>query len=168
MRVVTAWLKRGGRALDAAYVYGDQVGVGKAIKASGVPRSEIFLTGKVPSGGGGPGPKAGGGVTMGYNETIDSFNTSLKMLDVEYVDLFLMHCKPHDYRWHLGCILPRVPAIIVRTGPQDTNPAVHFAAGGWPPCRIGQPDWRHCRAESWRALETLYAEGRTKAVGVSN
>ena len=72
MRVVTAWLKRGGRALDAAYVYGDQVGVGKAIKASGVPRSEIFLTGKVPSGGGGPGPKAGGGVTMGYDETIDS------------------------------------------------------------------------------------------------
>ena len=91
MRVVTAWLKRGGRALDAAYVYGDQVGVGKAIKASGVPRSEIFLTGKVPSGGGGPGPKAGGGVTMGYNETIDSFNTSLKMLGVDYVDLFLMH-----------------------------------------------------------------------------
>ena len=122
MRVVTAWLKRGGRALDAAYVYGDQVGVGKAIKASGVPRSEIFLTGKVPSGGGGPGPKAGGGVTMGYNETLDSFNTSLKMLGVDYVDLFLMHCKPHDYRWHLGCILPRVPAIIVRTGPQDTNP----------------------------------------------
>ena len=144
MRVVTAWLKRGGRALDAAYVYGDQVGVGKAIKASGVPRSQIFLTGKVPSGGGGPGPKAGGGVTMGYDETINSFNTSLKMLGVEYVDLFLMH-------W-----------------PQDTNPAVHFAAGGWPPCRIGQPDWRHCRAESWRAIETLYAEGRTKAVGVSN
>ena len=27
--------------------------------------------------------------------------------------------KPHDYRWHLGCILPRVPATIVRTG-------VHF------------------------------------------
>ena len=25
-------------------------------------------------------------------------------------------CEPHDYRWHLGCILPRVPAIIVRTG----------------------------------------------------
>ena len=24
--------------------------------------------------------------------------------------------KSHDYRWHLGCILPRVPAIIVRTG----------------------------------------------------
>ena len=25
-------------------------------------------------------------------------------------------CKPHDHRWHLGCILPRVPAIIVRAG----------------------------------------------------
>ena len=58
--------------------------------------------------------------------------------------------------------------IVANIGPQDTNPAIHYAAGGWPPCRIGQPDWRHCRAESWRAIETLYAEGRTKAVGVSN
>eukprot|EP01045_Picozoa_sp_COSAG04_P038501 COSAG04_NODE_10349_length_784_cov_1.364964_1_plen_103_part_00 len=29
---------------------------------------------------------------------------------------FVFDCKPHDCCWHLGCILPRVPAIIVRTG----------------------------------------------------
>ena len=33
-----------------------------------------------------------------------------------YLDFWLVNRKPHDYRWHLGCILPRVPAIIVRTG----------------------------------------------------
>ena len=30
-------------------------------------------------------------------------------------------CNPHDHRWHLGCLLPRVPAMIVRAGITDTN-----------------------------------------------
>ena len=37
-----------------------------------------------------------------------------------------------------------------------------------PACRHGQPDWRFCRSESWRALEAVYREGRTRAIGVSN
>ena len=31
----------------------------------------------------------------------------------------VLRCKPHDHRRHLGCILPRVPAMIVRTGVVD-------------------------------------------------
>ena len=39
--------------------------------------------------------------------------------DVKVISMWAIsaqYCKPHDYRWHLGCILPRVPAIIVWTG----------------------------------------------------
>ena len=47
-------------------------------------------------------------------------------------------CKSRDYRWHLGCILPRVPAIIVRTGaPPSCDPPELMA-------------WNTCAAPSAR------------------
>ena len=68
--------------LDGAFMYGDQAGVGRAIKASGVPRAEVFLISKFPSGGGGPkgGPTGVGGSVFGYNETLQSFELSLQQL----------------------------------------------------------------------------------------
>ncbi|EOD24346.1 hypothetical protein EMIHUDRAFT_238572 [Emiliania huxleyi CCMP1516] len=44
----SAWLQLGGRGLDTAMMYGDDVQVGDAVAASGLPREELFLTSKVP------------------------------------------------------------------------------------------------------------------------
>lgn len=75
-------LKIGYRHIDTASYYGNEEGVGIAIKESGIPRSEIFLVSKVWNS------------DQGYEKTIKSFNTSLKKLGTDYLDLFLIHW-PH-------------------------------------------------------------------------
>ena len=75
--------------LEPRYCYKDQLGVGQAIRQSGVPRADMFLVSKTPSGGGGPDAK--GSAVLGYEETLALFNTSLAQLNQSYVDLFLMH-----------------------------------------------------------------------------
>lgn len=71
------WLKAGGRRIDTADNYGSRDGIGTGWRASGVPRSEIFITSKVdPS---------------GYNETLQAFAGILQSLQTDYVDLLLIH-----------------------------------------------------------------------------
>jgi len=76
-KAVEAALRRGYRHIDTALAYGNEAEVGAGIKASGVPRSEIWLTTKLDN----PWHKR-------VQEGIDS---SLKSLGVDYVDLYLMH-----------------------------------------------------------------------------
>jgi diketogulonate reductase-like aldo/keto reductase len=72
-------LEIGYRSIDTAAAYGNERGVGKAIRESGIPREDIFLTTKV------------------WNEdqrrkrTPAAFEESLKRLETEYVDLYLIH-----------------------------------------------------------------------------
>ncbi|CAE8720345.1 unnamed protein product [Polarella glacialis] len=80
---VEQWLRLGGRHIDTADEYGTQPDVGLAIKASGVPRSEIFLTTKIP------GP-------IGKQAVIDKIlHTALPQLGLDYLDLVLINfpCK---------------------------------------------------------------------------
>jgi diketogulonate reductase-like aldo/keto reductase len=72
-------LKAGYRSVDTAAVYGNEIGVGEAIKESGVPREELFVTTKVWNS------------EQGYETTLAAFEKSLKKLDLEYVDLYLIH-----------------------------------------------------------------------------
>lgn len=72
-------LKAGYRHVDTAMIYGNELEVGKAIKDSGVNRKEIFLTSKLWNS------------DQGYQETIDAFHESLRKLDTEYLDLYLIH-----------------------------------------------------------------------------
>ena len=72
-----AWLKAGGRRIDTADNYDSRDGIGTGWKASGVPRSEIFITSKVDP--------------AGYNETLDAFAGILQSLQTDYVDLLLIH-----------------------------------------------------------------------------
>lgn len=72
-------LKNGYRSIDTASLYGNEIGVGEAVKESGIPRESIFVTSKVWN------------TEQGYEETIKSFEASLKRLDMEYLDLFLIH-----------------------------------------------------------------------------
>jgi diketogulonate reductase-like aldo/keto reductase len=72
-------LETGYRHIDTAAIYGNEAGVGRAIKQSGVPRSDIFVTTKVWN------------RDQGYEQTLSAFEASLERLDMEYVDLYLVH-----------------------------------------------------------------------------
>ncbi len=72
-------LEAGYRSIDTAKIYRNEEGVGKAIKQSGVPREEIFVTTKVWN------------RDQGYQSTLDAFDASLKRLQLDYLDLYLIH-----------------------------------------------------------------------------
>jgi len=76
---VLAAIKNGYRSIDTATRYENEEFVGNAIKAAGVPREELFITTKV-------------WVTdFGYEETKKAFHESLKKLQLDYLDLYLIH-----------------------------------------------------------------------------
>lgn len=101
-------IRVGYRLIDSAAAYGNEEAVGKAIKDSGVPREEMFVTTKLWI------------QDAGYEKTKKAFEKSLKRLQLDYLDLYLIH-QPY------GDIYG-----------------------------------------SWRAMEELYREGRTRTIGVSN
>lgn len=72
-------LEAGYRHIDTAYAYGNEQSVGKAIKDSGIDRKEIFIVTKLPA------------EIKTFDGAIEHFNKSLKALDVDYIDLYLIH-----------------------------------------------------------------------------
>ncbi|WP_315081879.1 aldo/keto reductase [uncultured Clostridium sp.] len=72
-------LKLGYRHIDTAAFYKNEDGVGIAIKESGIKREDIFLVSKVWN------------TEQGYEKTLKSFENSLKNLQTDYIDLFLIH-----------------------------------------------------------------------------
>jgi 2,5-diketo-D-gluconate reductase A len=72
-------IRTGYRLIDTAASYGNEVEVGKAIKRSGVPREELFITTKLWI------------QDTGYDSTKKAFEKSLKRLQLEYLDLYLIH-----------------------------------------------------------------------------
>lgn len=102
-------LEIGYRLIDTAAMYKNEREIGNAIRASGVPRRDIFLTTKVAD------------ADQGYEATLRAFEESSRKLNCDYIDLYLVH---------------------------------------WP--------IRATRKDTWRALETLFAEKRVRAIGVAN
>ncbi len=76
---VRAALEAGYRLIDTAAIYGNEEGVGRAIKASGVPREEIFITTKLWN------------AHHAYDAALRAFDESLRKLDCGYIDLYLIH-----------------------------------------------------------------------------
>lgn len=109
--VATA-LDVGYRLIDTAAAYGNERGVGDAFRASGLPRDEVFLETKVWIS------------DYGYEETLHAFEKSVRKLQVDVIDLFILH--------------QALPSEFDRT------------------------------VAAYTALETLLAEGRVRAIGVSN
>lgn len=72
-------LEIGYRLIDTATMYNNEVEVGNAIRQSGVPRQDIFLTTKVND------------PDHGYDQTLKAFETSQRLLNCEYIDLYLIH-----------------------------------------------------------------------------
>ena len=107
-RSVVDAIQTGYRLIDTAQSYGNEEAVGKAIKRSGVSRDDLFITTKLWI------------QSDGYEGTKRAFENSLKKLQLDYLDLYLIHQPFGDV--------------------------------------YGE----------WRAMQDLYKEGKTRAIGVSN
>lgn len=82
--IVYQAITQGYRLIDTAAAYGNEEAVGKAIKRSRVPREELFLTTKLWIS------------DATYEGTKKAFQRSLERLDLEYVDLYLIHQPLND------------------------------------------------------------------------
>ena len=78
-QAVSAALKAGYLAIDTASMYGNEAGVGRAVRASGIPRDRLFVTTKVWNN------------QQGYDSTLKAFEESNAQLGLDYVDLYLVH-----------------------------------------------------------------------------
>lgn len=107
-QIVYQALMNGYRLIDTAAMYYNEEAVGRAIKRSGIPREEIFVTTKCWI------------HDLSYEGAKQAFNDSLTRLGLDYIDLYMVHQPYNDY----------------------------YGA--------------------WRAMEELYAEGKIRALGVSN
>jgi len=79
IKVIEKAIKVGYRHIDTAVAYKNELEIGQAIKNSDIKREELFITSKVWKN------------SMGYENTLKSFNNTLKNLNLDYVDLFLIH-----------------------------------------------------------------------------
>ncbi|MFC9648629.1 aldo/keto reductase [Streptomyces sp. NPDC056937] len=109
---VTAALELGYRHIDTAAAYGNEREVGQAIRASAVPRDDIFIETKIWIS------------DYGYDETLHGFDKSAAKLGLDQIDLLILHqALPSDFDKTLA---------------------------------------------AYRALERLLADGKVRAIGVSN
>ena len=107
-QAVSNALEAGYRSLDTAAAYQNEEAVGRALRSSGIPRDELFITTKLWI------------QSNGDRDTLPAFENSLQNLGMDYVDLYLIHQPFGDV--------------------------------------YGE----------WRVMEQLNADGRARAIGVSN
>ena len=110
-RAVKTALDAGYRHIDTAKLYGNEDGVGAAIRESRLDRGTVFVTSKVWNS------------DQGYDSTLRAFDATMDQLGFDVLDLYLIH---------------------------------------WPRPEAGTA------ADTWRAMEKLYVDGRIRAIGVSN
>jgi diketogulonate reductase-like aldo/keto reductase len=77
--VITEAIQVGYRHLDTASIYGNERSVGRAIRAGGVGRDDLFVVTKAWN------------TEYGYDQILRAFDNSQRRLDIEYVDLYLLH-----------------------------------------------------------------------------
>lgn len=72
-------IRLGYRHIDTASAYGNEASVGQAVRESGVPREELFITSKLFN------------PDQGYDSTLEAFDITMKLLGLDYLDLYLIH-----------------------------------------------------------------------------
>jgi methylglyoxal/glyoxal reductase len=77
-------LKHGYRSIDTAAGYQNEAGVGEAIRSSGIPREQLFITTKLAN------------RDQGYDSTLRAFEDSRSKLGLDYIDLYLIHWPGKD------------------------------------------------------------------------
>ena len=158
--LTATWLGLGGRRLDGADSYGDEVGVGLGIAHSGVPRSEVFITSKV-------GPPHYN-FPLGYDDTLAQADGIL----ANYVRRRRPHLPaPFLSQRHRFCPQSTTWIDLLLIHNPDPKAAV-------PPivkpidqrCVPGSPVYSEteCRLATWRAMLALWKQGKAKAIGVAN
>ncbi|MEQ1736300.1 MAG: aldo/keto reductase [Rhodoglobus sp.] len=83
-RIVTDALEVGYRHIDTAAIYGNEVGVGRAVAASGIPRDELYITTKLWNS------------DQGTRSAVDAMDLSLEKLGLDHVNLYLIHWPRAD------------------------------------------------------------------------
>ena len=78
-KIIKNALNLGYKMIDTASFYNNEVGIGNGIKESGIDRKDIFIVTKLWND------------DHGYENTIEAFNKSLNKLQVDYIDLYLIH-----------------------------------------------------------------------------
>ena len=86
VKAVKHALEVGYRHIDTAAIYGNEEDVGQAIRESGVPREDIFVTSKLWN------------TDHGADRAAQAFETSLKKLQLDYLDLYLIHWPVEEFR----------------------------------------------------------------------
>ena len=89
-------LSKGYRHIDTAEMYGNEKDVGSAVIDSGIAREEIFITTKLWDSG------------LGYDHALNAFDVSLKKLNLEYIDLYLIHWPEKGSRREIWSALERI------------------------------------------------------------
>ncbi len=111
-------LRLGYRHIDTARAYGNEASVGRAVRDSGIPREQIYVTSKLPA------------EAKDYDTAIAEFETTMREIGLDHLDLYLIHAP-------------------------------------WPWDEMGK-DCREENRQVWKAMEKFLADGRVKAIGVSN
>ncbi len=114
---VKSAIETGYRHIDTASFYKNEKGVGEGVRQSGIDRKDIFVTSKLWND------------EQGYENTLRSFDETLKNLGFDYLDMYLIH---------------------------------------WPNPLAFRDSFPKKFIDTWRAFETLYKEGRVRAIGVCN
>lgn len=78
-RAVRTAIEQGYRSIDTAKIYGNERGVGRAVKAAGIPREQLFVTTKVWND------------DVRRDRVAPAFDESLRLLGLDYIDLYLVH-----------------------------------------------------------------------------
>lgn len=79
VQAVSWALETGYRLIDTASMYENEVEIGDAVRASNIKREDIFVTTKVNNN------------AQGFDKTLQAFDESLRKLNIDYIDLYLVH-----------------------------------------------------------------------------
>jgi len=119
-------LQTGYRLIDTAMYYGNEGDVGRAVSHCGIPRQEIFITTKLWN------------EDHGYESALRAFDRSIGELQMEYLDLYLIHWPMKNS----GVLAKTLRRLGLKT--------------------------QSVRLKTWMAMEQLLANGRCRSIGVSN
>ncbi|XP_028416181.1 aldose reductase-related protein 1-like [Dendronephthya gigantea] len=130
---VKAAIRAGYKHIDCAHLYGNEAEVGQALtevlKELGLKREDIFITSKLWS--------------NGHEDVLASCQTTMKNLQLEYLDLYLVH---HPCTYANGMFYPHKP--------EDKKNILGYD--------------KERMSRTWKAMEELVKKGLCKAIGISN